>query len=102
MLGRICTIALIIVFPSLLWFEGLAQELEDRVVFVSYEDGRGNIFLMEVKGAKVTQLTQNNRYNSSPALSPDGERVAFVYDSNIFLLSIGDGKPEPLTQGVHG
>jgi Tol biopolymer transport system component len=102
MLGRICIIALIIVFPFVFWFEGLAQELEDRVVFVSYEDGRGNIFLMEVKGAKVTQLTQNNRYNSSPALSPDGERVAYVYDSNIFLLSIGDDRPEPLTQEVHG
>ena len=102
MLGRICTIALIIAFNFVFCSQGLAQELEDRVVFVSYKNNKGSIFLMEVEKEKVTQLTQNNEYNSSPALSPDGARVAFVYDWNIHLLGIGDDMSEQLTQRMGG
>ncbi len=35
---------------------------------------------MEADGKKVTQLTDNDDWDSSPAWPPDGKQIAFVSD----------------------
>ncbi len=48
-----------------------------QIVFVSAEAGRGQIYLEHADGTGVTALVKSDFSDWSPALSPDGRRVAF-------------------------
>ncbi len=51
-----------------------------RIAFVSDLDGGAEIFVMNVDGSGVEQLTYNDSDDRFPAWSPDGGRIAFVSD----------------------
>lgn len=52
-----------------------------KVMFVSVRDGNSELYTVPVGGGAATRITNTpTRVESSPALSPDGTRMAYAYD----------------------
>ncbi len=54
-----------------------SQALLDRVVFASSRDGYQDIWVCDLDGSNMTQLTNNGAAELSPDWSPDGTKIAF-------------------------
>src|SRR5947199_68376 len=54
------------------------------------------VWLMDVDGQNARAVT-NGEGDSSPHFSPDGKQLAFVRDSNIYLLPLAGGEARQLT-----
>lgn len=52
--------------------------IQDEIVFQSNRDGDYEIYIMNVDGSNVRQLTYNNTDDNLPRVSPDGQRIAFI------------------------
>lgn len=80
------------------------EQLNDKIVFTSKADSEeGELYLLENTG-EVVRLTNNDRYEANPALSPDGEKVAFHGGNSddpisweIYILNLGTGNETKLT-----
>jgi Tol biopolymer transport system component/imidazolonepropionase-like amidohydrolase len=63
----------------------------------------GHLYRLPVAGGNTTQLTFGPYYDSEPAFSPDGTRIAFASnrddgsDGNLFVLDVASGKISQLT-----
>jgi Tol biopolymer transport system component len=69
---------------------------DGKIAFRSFRNGGTQIFLMNPDGSSVTQLTTGT--GDSPALSPDGTKIAFVRrdpsnDFNVWVMDV-DGSNE--------
>lgn len=66
-----------------------------RIVFVSFRADRNNeLWSMPVAGGPAARLTRTGRNETMPALSRDGQRLAFIYDITglpKLWTSAGDG-----------
>ncbi len=82
----------------------------DRVAFVSNKDGSPRVYVMEIpfSGAKSsdiqpTLISKENRENTSPTWSPDGEMLAYSSKTNgtrqIWVYDFRTGKEKQLTYG---
>ena len=64
----------------------------------------GHLFQLPTTGGEAKQLTFGPYYDSAPAISPDGTRVAFISDrdvssqGNVFVLDLGSGQIHQLTE----
>ena len=85
------------------------EEVTDPDVAVS-PDGRwlvftalGHLFRLPTTGGAAKQLTSGPYYDSAPAISPDGTRVAFISDrkvssqGNVFVLDLAGSQIRQLT-----
>jgi len=52
-----------------------------RVVFVSYRNGNGELYQVPLAGGAETRLTSTPGHETTPALSADGERLAYSYEA---------------------
>ena len=52
-----------------------------RLVFQSFRDGTGEIYVMNSDGSNETRLTTNSDHDASPVWSPDGTKILFVRES---------------------
>src|SRR3990170_2097904 len=48
-----------------------------KIAYVSFQTGNKEIYIADVDGANIKQITQNQSINLSPVWSPDGKRIAF-------------------------
>ncbi len=49
-----------------------------RLAFVANKSGTKEIYMVDVDGANLTQLTKDRAISVSPALSPDGSKLAYT------------------------
>ncbi len=69
-----------------------------RIVLSSTRSGNGEIWTCDPEGKNPVQLTTfGDSSAGSPRWSPDGERVAFDYHADIFVISAEGGFPRRLT-----
>ncbi|MEW6457438.1 MAG: DPP IV N-terminal domain-containing protein [Acidobacteriota bacterium] len=57
--------------------EDIIKTLKGKIVFQSNRDGDFEIFIMDVDGKNLKQLTHNNAEDQYPRWSPDGKRIVF-------------------------
>lgn len=64
----------------------------EKIVFESDRNGKLNIFIMNLDGSGVNQLTFGSWMDMQPVLSPDGSKIAFTSNRHgwfdIFIMSI--------------
>ena len=77
---------------------------DGRIVFVSNESGMLDVWIMNADGTNRRQLTANARYNTNPAVSPDGKLIVFSSNRTgkrqIWRMDIDGANPRRLTDGV--
>ncbi|HQR36582.1 MAG TPA: protein kinase [Blastocatellia bacterium] len=78
-----------------------------KIVWVSDRNGTAELFLMNLDGSGVRNLTDNTVAERTPAWSPDGRNIAFAIESvplrkgSIWVMNANGGKPVNLTKS-HG
>jgi serine/threonine protein kinase/Tol biopolymer transport system component len=72
-----------------------------RLAFASNRDGDYEIFVIEVDGSNLLQLTDNNAADFDPAWSPDGSQIVFASatdgDAEIKIMNADGSNPQPIT-----
>ncbi len=58
-----------------------------RIFFQSDRDGNPHIYSMNPDGSRLVRLTTEGA-NTSPAVSPDGTRLAYIHDGDVWTMSI--------------
>ncbi len=56
------------------------------------------VFLLDRATGKATAVSLGDGYPDSPTLSPDGGRISFVRDGDVWVLDVAGGKPRKLTK----
>jgi TolB protein len=73
-----------------------------RLVFVSDQDNRSDLFLYDVDRKKAKSIKQDIRVNNFPAFLPGDVEVGFVATvdgfADIYKINLENGKLTPLTQ----
>ena len=78
----------------------------EKIVYVSYESGKAEIFIMNVDGSNKTRLSDAEFRGENPAITPDGKYILFTSrrPSNIGLDAIYimdlDGKNQRMLYGT--
>ena len=92
----------------------LVQAADTRIAFMSTRNAdNGEIFLMNLDGKRVRQLTRHLEYDAVPAWSPDGQKIAFVSFRNkhregnftsgeVYVMNADGTNPINLTQTPRG
>jgi TolB protein len=72
-----------------------------RLVFISTISGKEQLFVMDVGGSNIMQLTRDDADHEDPAWSPDGAKIAFVLITggrhSIAVMGADGSKVEVLT-----
>lgn len=108
------TFTVLILIASLLLLTGCTENTPDyslwqqqpneKIVFMSKADSSlGELYILDKQG-HITRLTDNDRHENNPALSPDGKKVAFhggdmndLLSWEIYILNIQTGQETRLT-----
>ncbi len=82
---------------------GFSWTPDGQVVYASHASGSKEIWIMNADGSGRKQLTFNNGFSTSPAVSPDGRQIVFASDRagtlNLWKMRIDGGDPVQLTTG---
>jgi Tol biopolymer transport system component len=74
--------------------------LDNQIVFVSDRDGVRSLYVMDADGGNVTRLTGSDIDTATaPAVAPDGTRVAFVSEGDIYVINADGSGLRRLTEG---
>lgn len=76
---------------------------DDRIIFVSNESGKPDIWVADSNGGNRKQLTANSAVNVSPVVAPDGRYVVFASTQeskrSLWRIDIDGANPLRLTSG---
>ncbi len=86
------------------WFTG--EKITDKIIFVSDRSGSRQVYSMNLDGSEQKQLTTGDiKILSAPAISPAGNRIAFVgmsgRSTQVFAIHATGGSPRALTASGH-
>ncbi|MEX0887010.1 MAG: DPP IV N-terminal domain-containing protein [Phycisphaeraceae bacterium] len=75
----------------------------EQIVFASTRHREAsNLYIKQISGATLTQLTNDRANDVTPAFSPDGERIAFASDRgghyDIYIMDVSGGQPIQITR----
>jgi Tol biopolymer transport system component len=74
------------------------------IVFVSWRDGNGEIYVMDAEGGEARNLTRHPAKDVRPAWSPDGRRIAFVShrdgQSEVYVMEADGSEKRNLTRNA--
>ena len=76
-----------------------------RIVFSSTRDGNFEVYSMNADGSNQKNLTNSRTFDALPALSPDGQRIAFNSDraganpaaTDLFVMDVDGGNVKKIT-----
>ena len=80
-------------------------QADGKITFISDREGYGDVWIMNADGSDPVNLTQG-RHCASPAWSPDGTQIAYIYlddyprgryGGEIWLMDADGGNPQQLT-----
>ena len=80
-------------------------QADGKIVFISDREGYSDVWIMNGDGSDPVNLTQG-RHCASPAWSPDGTKIAYIYlddyprgryGGEIWLMDADGGNPQQLT-----
>ncbi|MBE8182032.1 MAG: Tol-Pal system beta propeller repeat protein TolB [Candidatus Portiera sp.] len=73
-----------------------------KITYVSFENGRSNIFIQDIVSGRRQLITDFKGINSAPAWSPDGKTLAVVLsqgaNADIYLIDIKSGNYKRVTR----
>ena len=87
----------------------LPGEYSGIIAFYSDRDGNPEIYTLHADGSGLARLTNDPAFDDSPAISPDGTRIAFLtarHDPNpqfpnlkyeLYVMDVDGGNPQRLT-----
>lgn len=78
----------------------LPDDLRGTLVFISDRAGVDGVFLRKLPNGPDLRLTHLGEPASEPALSPDGQHVAFVVGGRIAVVAVATGDVRYLSLGV--
>ncbi|MDY7039774.1 MAG: hypothetical protein SVX38_02805 [Chloroflexota bacterium] len=98
---RIATLAVMIV-AVLIPLTGCQRQPSARILVECEREGNSDIFVMQVDGSGMVNLTNHPAWDGTPAWSPDGTRIAFTSDrdgdnSQIYAMNADGGDVVRLT-----
>lgn len=72
-----------------------------KIAFASDRDGDSEVYVVNVDGSGLVQLTQNGGYDGRPRWSPDGSQLAFETDRDgdwdIYIMNPDGSNPHAVT-----
>jgi TolB protein len=76
-----------------------------QIVYTSYQQGNGDIFVMDRDGSNPSQLTATAENDGAPAWSPDGKRILFTRyftttETSLLLVELPGLQETRLTTGT--
>ena len=75
--------------------------MEQKIAFVSYEDGHIDIYIMNADGSGQTNITKHQGSSLDPAWSLDGRKIVFVTNrvlpNEIYVMDADGGHQTQLT-----
>lgn len=78
-----------------------------QIVFTSFRDGDGEIYIMDADGKNPRRITRSKGYDGGPFFSPDGRRITYRSDRKdndrlqIYINNVEGTAEKPLTNDEH-
>jgi hypothetical protein len=76
-----------------------------KIVFTSLKSGNEDIFIMNIDGSGLTQLTDNPTNDMYPQVSPDSKKILYTSDINgtwqIMIMNADGTEKKQLTNSMH-
>ena len=70
-----------------------------HIAFTSQRTGNSDIYIMDIKGKNIQNLTNHPATDFSPTFSPNGRWMAYVSNRDIYLMNLGTKERHWLTEG---
>lgn len=78
-------------------FHIVCNLVENKVVFVGNQDGLYDMYIANADGTEAVRLTNDDAIEQHPDLSPDGSRIAYTYNWQIWTMDSDGSNPVQLT-----